>query len=272
MAMLDTPRAPAALGLRARLIQTLAFTGLPRQGTAMAPETHAAPQDWIAFWNGANTIYVNSTHIAVHYGLIERGIAAHLDRPGLTVLDYGCGAALHAEGLARRTGRLFLHDAAENVRAALRERLKGKPGLMVLDPAEIAAMPVATLDAFVMVSVAQYMTREALEQVLVKARGWLKPDGKLILADLIPPDVSAATDALALLRLGARHGFLGASLAGLARTALSDYRTLRQKLGLTTWTEAEATALLRRLGFAVTRAPQNIGHNHARFTLVGRLL
>jgi hypothetical protein len=57
-------------------------------------------------------------------------------------------------------------------------------------------------------------------------------------------------------------------LIGLARTAVSDYRKLRDELGLAQYSEAEMLELLRDCGFAAERRPQNIGHNQARMTFV----
>ena len=54
----------------------------------------------------------------------------------------------------------------------------------------------------------------------------LCPGGRLVLADIIPHDSGALTDALALLRLAWRNGFFVAAFAGLVRTVFSDYRKL----------------------------------------------
>jgi hypothetical protein len=78
-------------------------------------------------------------------------------------------------------------------------------------------------------------------------------------------------DVAALLRFGAKHGFLKDALIGLVRTALSDYRQLRTRVGLQRYSEAEMLAKLGAAGFSAARAPKNIGHNAARMTFVARL-
>ena len=60
----------------------------------------------------------------------------------------------------------------------------------------------------------------------------LKEGGTLILADVISPATGPVDDVRALLGFAWQGGFLTAALAGLVRTALSDYRKLRQELGL----------------------------------------
>ena len=81
---------------------------------------------------------------------------------------------------------------------------------------------------------------------------------------MIPADANAVSDTLALLDFAFKGGFLFAALIGLVRTALSDYRKLRDRLGLTRYTQAQMLELLQKNGFAAQRAPKNIGHNQGR--------
>ncbi len=57
----------------------------------------------------------------------------------------------------------------------------------------------------------------------------MKPGGRLIVGDVLRPEVGMARDVMALLRFAAHHGFLKDALIGLVSTALSDYRQLRSK-------------------------------------------
>ena len=117
-------------------------------------------------------------------------------------------------------------------------------------------------------SLLQYLTIGQLVELLTLWRRLLKPEGRLVLADVVPPDVSPVTDARALLSFAWNGGFVGAALLGFVRTALSDYRKLRGELGFTTHEEAEMLALLSRHGFAAERSHPNFGHNQARMTFV----
>src|ERR1700694_1752957 len=173
--------------------------------------------EWIAFWNSKHSIYVNVRHRDVHYRTIARDIRGQVPA-GARVLDYGCGEALHADLIAASARELTLCEAAPMVRAALARRLGAHPRIAVRSPQEVTALPADSFDVIVMHSVAQYLTPLELDALLADFRRLLGIDGLLILGDIVPPHVAAATDAMALLRFAAANGFLGAALVGLVRT------------------------------------------------------
>src|SRR4029453_8303560 len=128
-----------------------------------------------------------------------------------TVLDYGCGEALHADTVAAVAGRLILCEAAPKVRAALTGRFADNPKIEGRSPQQVAELREQALDLAVVHSVAQYMTPAELDALLSLFRRLLKPDGRLVLGDVLQPDVSAVTDAGALLGFAAAHGFFAAA-------------------------------------------------------------
>lgn len=226
--------------------------------------------DWITFWDSKHAIYVNARHRDAHYRTIADDVRPYIPNFGALVVDYGCGESLHAERLAADAGKLILCDAAPQLRDTLAKRFAGNPKIAVRAPEDVAAMPPRSCDLIVLHSVAQYLTPAETDALFATFRMLLKPDGTLLVGDVIPPKVHAATDALALLRFGAAHGFFFAALGGLVRTALSDYWRLRSRLGLSRY---DADAMRRKLaaaGFTATRAPRNIGHNPARMTFIAK--
>lgn len=224
-------------------------------------------RDWIDFYDSAHSIYVNARHRDIHFRRLAEDLAAYV-RPGAVALDYGCGEALHADIVAAKAGRLILVEPAPGVRARLTARFAQEPNIEVCGPERIARLTDRSIDVVIMHSVAQYLTGEELDGVLASFRRLLKADGLLVLGDVITPEASAVSDALALLRFGARDGFLLAALIGLARTTLSPYRRLRSALGLTRYAEAAMIAKLAAAGFTARRAGENIGHNRARMTFL----
>ena len=115
-------------------------------------------------------------------------------------------------------------------------------------------------------SVVQYLSAAELDRLLALWRRLLTRDGTLIVADVIPPDVGALSDVVALLRYAGRHGFLLAALIGLARTAVSPYRKLRSQLGIAQYTETQFAAKLNAAGFTAERLAHNMEHNPARIS------
>ena len=226
--------------------------------------------DWISFFDSDNPIYVNARHRAVHARLVARSISRYIRRPGMRILDYGCGEAYYAGRMAEQCETLMLCEAAPHLRVALERRFEDNEKISVLSPEQAAALPDGSVDLVVMHSVAQYLTREEAARLFVLFRRLLPPDGLFVLGDVVKPEVSAGTDAAALLGLAAANGFFFAALFGLVRTLLSGYWKLRQQAGLTRYSENEIKSALARSRFSAERAEHNLGHNQARMTYVAK--
>ena len=223
---------------------------------------------WVSFWNAGNSIYVSARHRDLHFQTIADDIRAYVPGSDADVLDYGCGEALSADRVAAAAGRLVLSDAAPAVRERLAARFAGNARIGVRAPEDIAALPDASFDLIVLNSVAQYLAPEELDRLLALFRRLLKPGGRAVIGGVVPPNESMVAAALALLRFAAAKGFFLAAVGGLARTALSDYRSLRARLGLTTYEERAFAEKLVAAGFSAHRAAKNIGYNPARMTFV----
>jgi SAM-dependent methyltransferase len=225
---------------------------------------------WLAFWDKPHSIYVNARHKDVHYRLLADQIAALVPAKGAHVLDYGSGEALYADRIAARAGELLLCDGAPSVRAMLAARFAGNPTIRVVAPDDIAGLSPQSLDLIVLHSVAQYLDSAETDAVFALFHRLLKPDGRLVVSDVIPPHVAVLTDVAELLRFGAGHGFLFAAFGGLLRTFVSDYRRLRARFGITRYTEADMIKKLAAAGFTARREATIIGHNRARMAFVAR--
>lgn len=227
--------------------------------------------DWISFYDLRHSlIYVNARHRDVHYRKIADDLRALVPSPKAAVMDYGCGEATSADYLAESCGHLTMVEAAPNVMAALKARYGGNGKISVIGPAEAAARPPASFDLIVLHSVAQYLSGAELDGLLTAFRKLLKPDGQLVVGDIVPPRLAAPTAAISLLRCGAANGFFIAAVLGLIRIAVSDYLRLKSKVGLSHYNEAAMLDKLKRAGFSATRAARNIGHNQWRMTFLAR--
>lgn len=221
---------------------------------------------WREFWDQDTPIYVSERHRILHYRIIANDIAALIPSPSAEVLDYGCGEALSADRVAAKCAKLYLCDGAPSVREKLASRFPGEPKIVVLAPEDANQIPDGSLDLIVVNSLLQYLSFDELRGLLRFWRLKLKAEGRLVLADVIPHDVSPIADARALLSFAWRGGFLTRALAGLARTAVSDYAKLRSELGLSHYGESEMIEILSGEGFSAERFAKNLGHNPARMT------
>lgn len=227
---------------------------------------------WRDYWNTDHPIYVNARHRLLHYDALARDIVGYIPAPDAVMLDHGCGEAENARVVAQRCAELLLFDTAPNVRASVARRFADEPGIRVLDETALDALAAESLDIVVCVSVLQYLTREECAETLDLWRDKLKAGARLVVGDVVPPDLSPLDDVRALLSFAARGGFLVAAGLGLARAFFSDYRRLRGELGLTTYRESDFLDLLDAHGFRGERAAHNIGHNQRRMTFVATRL
>jgi len=226
--------------------------------------------DWIDYYDSTHTIYASKLHRDLHFQAIARDIVSYIPSPDAVVLDYSCGEALSAARVAEACAMLILAEPAPGVRGRLIARYAPNTRIRVRSLEELRNMPEASIDLVVMNSVAQYMAPAELETALAVIRRLLKPTGRLVLGDILRPEVGMIRDVLALLMFATKHGFLKDALVGLIATALSDYRALRAKVGLQRYSESDMLAKLAKAGLSAVRAPKNIGHNRWRMTFVAR--
>ncbi|WP_029586435.1 class I SAM-dependent methyltransferase [Bradyrhizobium sp. URHD0069] len=227
-------------------------------------------EDWIDYYDSTHTIYVSKRHRDLHFEIIAKDIIGCISSKDAVVLDYACGEALSAGKVADACGKLYLAEPAPGVRGRLIARFAPNTKIRVRSLDDLRKMAEKSVDLVVMNSVAQYMTPGELDSAFAVIRQLLKPGGRLVLGDILRPEVGMIRDIIALLRFALTHGFLRDALIGLISTALSDYRQLRARVGLQRYSEAEMVAKLAAAGFTASRAHFNIGHNPWRMTFVAR--
>ena len=210
--------------------------------------------DWIDYYDSTHTIYASRLHRDLHFQIIARDIIGYISAPDAVVLDYACGEALSAARVAEACGKLYLAEPAPGVRGRLIARFAPNTKIRVRSLDDVRNMEEKSIDLAVMNSVAQYMTPAELDQAFTVAKRLLKPGGRLVVGDILRPEVGMVRDVAALLRFALTHGFLKDALIGLVSTALSDYRQLRAKVGLQRYSEAEMVAKLAASGFTASRA------------------
>ena len=226
--------------------------------------------EWIDYYDSTHTIYASKLHRDLHFQIIARDIIGYISSPDAVVLDYACGEALSAAKVADACAKLYLAEPAPGVRGRLIARFAPNTKIRVRSLDDLRKMDEASIDLVIMNSVAQYMTPDELDSAFAVIRRLLRPGGRLVVGDILQPEIGMGRDVLALLKFAGAHGFLTDALYGLASTALSDYRQLRSRVGLQRYSENEMIAKLGRAGFTASRADDNIGHNPWRMTFVAR--
>jgi ubiquinone/menaquinone biosynthesis C-methylase UbiE len=226
--------------------------------------------DWIDYYDSTHTIYASKLHRVLHFELIARDIIGYIGSPDAVVLDYACGEALSAARVADACTMLYLAEPAPGVRGRLIARFAPNTRIRVRSLEDLRKMAEHSIDVVVMNSVSQYMTPDELDSAFATIYRLLKQGGRLVLGDVLRPEVGMPRDIIALLRFAAQNGFLRDALIGLISTALSDYRQLRSRVGLERYSEADMIAKLAKSGFTASRVPVNIGHNPWRMTFVAR--
>ena len=106
------------------------------EGTAGRAGRIVTP-DWLAFWDGSHSIYVNSRHKDMHYQLIAEAIAALVPGCDARVLDYGCGEALHADRVAAVASEVLLCEGASRIRAGIDVRFAKNAKIRAVAPDEV---------------------------------------------------------------------------------------------------------------------------------------
>ncbi len=224
--------------------------------------------NWRDYWNQDTPIYSGERHKLLHYRLVANDIIGLIPSRDAVVLDYGCGEALFADKVAAACAKLYLSDAAPLVRDRLNERFRGNDKIVVLAPEDVSGIDDASVDLIVVNSLLQYLSLDELRGLLKLWKAKLKSSGRLIVADVIPPDLGPVADAKALLSFAWQGGFLRSAAIGLARTAFSDYRKIREDIGLSLYSEDEMIDILDEAGFTPERAERNLGHNPGRMTFI----
>ena len=224
---------------------------------------------WREYWEGDSAVYVSDRHKAAHYSQLADDIlrvAEGIGKPlsELNILDFGCGEALSAGRIAARVAHLTLNDGSAKVRGQLRAQFGRLPNVTVSAPEDLAG----PYDFIVVNSVLQYVEPEAAGPLLQSLGRSMAADGRMLVADILPPGLSAVTDAWQLLTFAARNGFLVAAVLGLARTAVSDYAKIRAQIGLSRYSAGDFERLATSSGHVAVPLPRNIGHNPHRLAFM----
>jgi SAM-dependent methyltransferase len=197
---------------------------------------------WDSYWEKLNSeswLYREQSELYV-----EKLASAVPLHAGMHILDFGCGFGFTAEFLVDHVADVWIWDSSANMRRRALERLAGRDNCHLLDLSNAGgAVDGPFFDLILVNSVVQYMSTKEFAGWLTDWRRRLAPNGRVLVSDLIPPDLGSVPDVLDLLRLGRRKGLLWRALRQCAAGAFS-YSSRRNAAPLARYSRED----LNRLG------------------------
>ncbi|HEU4530372.1 MAG TPA: methyltransferase [Steroidobacteraceae bacterium] len=239
------------------------------------PATWSAPvssssggEDWKAYWERIEDKQeVFRSEARDHIERVRRLLAVDAST---RTLDFGCGFGFATEQIAPHVGSVALWDGSANVRRRARARVAWLPNVVLADLSDPDdARNDAAYDLITVHSVVQYMSEQELVDWLRRWRRMLRPNGRLVLSDLIQPGTSSARELIDYLRFSARNGFfLDAFMGGVSEFA--SYFGARSSRPLTMVNEERLSRWAAQTGLKLEWLPENLSYRRFRRTAVLR--
>ena len=208
---------------------------------------------WGNFWKDQRQSFYAVMKMATGY-FVSKFEKLYPLQPTDELFDYGCGPGFVADSLAARNIQLtgadindfFIDECRKNHPAArfilittdaatnkkiLGEVLKGKQ-----------------FDYILLLSIVQYFkSANDLDEVIGLLRNYLKPSGKLIIADVLDENTSSLKDAFSLFVHCIKKGRIGAFVGFISYLLFSDYRKISKQNKLLLVSEPTIRAIATRL-------------------------
>jgi len=193
---------------------------------------------WDNFWKDQRESFWQAMQIATGYFAVQFQKRFQLKETD-TVFDYGCGPGFVADTLAKNNISVTGADINEFYLEQCRKNhpshsfIHITPEVAANKQILSAALNGRRFDYIIVVSVAQYMKNTAeLEAVVKMLRTYLKPEGKLLLADIIDGNTSSVKDALSLLFYYIKIGRVPTFIRFMLYLLFSNYRKVSGKMPL----------------------------------------
>ncbi len=209
---------------------------------------------WGNFWKDQRQSFYAVMKMATSY-FVSRFEKQYPLQPADELFDYGCGPGFVADSLAGKPIQLtgadindfFIEECrknhpafrfmvittdAANNKKILSEELKGKQ-----------------FDHILLLSIIQYFKSATdLDNVLGMLRSYLKPQGKLIIADVLDENTSSLKDAFSLFVHCIKKGRIGAFVGFISYLLFSDYRKISKQNKLLLVSEQTIRDIAARYG------------------------
>ncbi|OQP54459.1 class I SAM-dependent methyltransferase [Niastella populi] len=193
---------------------------------------------WDNFWKGQRKSFYAVMKMATGYFVSKVEKLYHL-KPTDEIFDYGCGPGFVADSLARKKIRITGADINEFF---IDECRKNHPGsLFTVITTDITTnqkilgeqLKGKQFDYIILLSVAQYLRAISdLEEIIKLLGAYMKPQGMIIVSDVLDENTSSIKDAFSLFTHCIRKGRIGAFAGFISYLMFSDYRTVSKQTKL----------------------------------------
>jgi len=220
---------------------------------------------WLKYWDENNGDEAMYRKPAGDY--CQRFVKLVRPAPGASLLDYGSGMGLVADGLAGIINRIELYDPSPAMREKSQTINRNNNNVKTVDsPQRIGS----GFDYILINSVIQYLQPDELLDILVMLVDKLAPGGAILITDVIPGKVRRFSEIVELLKFALRNGCLLRTVKHLAGLFFSDYYTIVQVTPLVFYPVSQLETIAARAGCSLDVLPGNLYYNQLRYAAVIR--
>jgi 2-polyprenyl-3-methyl-5-hydroxy-6-metoxy-1,4-benzoquinol methylase len=209
---------------------------------------------WGNFWKDQRQSFYAVMKMATTY-FVSKFEQQYPLQPADEIFDYGCGPGFVADSLAGKPVQLTGADINDFF---IEECRKNHPDsrfiVITTDAANNKKILDSTLkgkqfDHILLLSIIQYFkSSNDLDAVISMLRSYLKPQGKLIIADVLDENTSSIKDAFSLFIHCIKKGRIGAFVGFISYLLFSDYRKISKQNRLLLVSEQTIRDIANRCG------------------------
>lgn len=208
---------------------------------------------WGNFWKDQRQSFYAVMKMATSYFVLKFEKLYPL-QPTDELFDYGCGPGFVADSLAGKNIQLTGADINDFFIEECRKNHPASRFLVITTDAATnkkilgEALNGKQFDYILLLSIIQYFkSANDLDEVIGMLRNYLKPQGKLIIADVLDENTSSMKDAFSLLMHCIKKGRIGAFVGFISYLLFSDYRKISKENKLLLVSEPTIRAIATRL-------------------------